>query len=71
MPAGANLTAQERRLVNVFNNISAGNARQMLEGLAVLFRGLDQSGWLVLIDEQEIVPTLLTTRQRNLCNDSN
>ena len=42
----------------------------MIEGLAVLFRGFGQAGWLVLIDEQEIVPTLLTTRQRSLCNQN-
>jgi hypothetical protein len=70
MPAGANLTAQERRLIKVFNNISAGNARQMIEGVAVLLRGLGQAGWVVLIDEQEIVPMLLTPRQRRLCNQN-
>jgi hypothetical protein len=55
---------------DIYNNVTPQNARSVIEGMAVFFRGIGYAGWAVLVDEQEIVPTLMTERQRKLCNEN-
>ncbi len=64
------LSANERNRINVRNNITVRNAREILNSLAIFFREIGYSGWLVLIDEQEIIPTLMSTRKRDLSNEN-
>ncbi len=70
MPGPKGLPSADRNKIDVLNNITPANARQMIEGLAVFFRKLGHAGWVVLIDEQEIVPTLMTPTQRGKCNEN-
>lgn len=64
------LKARQREKIRVNNNITARNAREMLDSLAIFFRQVGYSGWVILIDEQEIIPTLMTTRKRDLSNEN-
>jgi len=70
MPGPTGLPSPERRLIGVMNNINTLNAMQMIEGLALFFRRIGYAGWVVLVDEQEIVPTLMTETQRDRCNEN-
>jgi hypothetical protein len=70
MRGKAGLPARDRHLIGVQNNIDAGNARQFIEGLALFLRKVGHAGWVVLVDEQEIIPTLMTPRQRDKCNEN-
>ena len=70
MPGPTGLLAAERRLIGVLNSINSSNAMQMIEGLALFFRKIGYAGWVVLVDEQEIIPTLMTETQRDRCNEN-
>jgi len=67
-PGPTGLAAGERRRIGARRNLSAENALQTVELLAQFFRGIRHAGWVVLVDEQEIIPTLMTTRNRDLSN---
>jgi len=69
MPGPAGLSKRQRELIHVVNNIGS-NADKFIEGLAIFFRSLGYAGWVVLVDEQEVVPTLMTETQRNRCNEN-
>lgn len=64
------LKAQERRMIKVNNNITARNAREMLDSLAIFFSEIGYPGWVILIDEQEIIPALMATKKRQLSNEN-
>lgn len=64
------LKANERRRINAFNNITVRNARDTLNMLSVFFKSIGYSGWLILIDEQEIIPTLMSKKKRDLSNEN-
>ena len=64
------LKANERRKLNTFNNITVRNARDILNQLSVFFKSIGYSGWVILIDEQEIIPTLMSPQKRNLSNEN-
>lgn len=64
------LTAVQRSKINVNNNITVRNARDTLNSLAVFFHSIGYLGWVVLIDEQEIIPTLMAKRKRDLSNEN-
>lgn len=64
------LRARERQNIRVNNNITARNARDVLNSFAIFLREVGYSGWVILIDEQEIIPTLMTTRKRDLSNEN-
>lgn len=69
-PEPTKMRTADRRMIGVLNNVTPQNAGAVIEGLAVFFRGIGYRGWLVLIDEQEIVPTLMTPLQRKKCNEN-
>ncbi|MBU0568550.1 ATP-binding protein [bacterium] len=64
------LDAAERRLIHVRDNITSRNARTILNQLAVFFHEIGFSGWVILIDEQEIIPTLMSPKKRDSCNQN-
>lgn len=64
------LTARQRREINVNNNITVRHARNIMDSLAIFFREIGYSGWIILIDEQEIIPTLMSKRKRDLSNEN-
>jgi len=64
------LQAKQRQKINVNNNIVPRNAREMLDSLAIFFREIGYSGWVILVDEQEIIPILMATKKRDLSNEN-
>jgi hypothetical protein len=64
------LQAKQRQKLNVNNNIVVRNARDILDSLSIFFREIGYSGWVILIDEQEIIPTLMATKKRDLSNEN-
>lgn len=64
------LKADERRKINTFSNITVRNARDTLNMLSIFFKSIGYSGWLILIDEQEIIPTLMSKKKRDLSNEN-
>ena len=38
--------------------------------LSLFFKSIGYSGWVILIDEQEIIPTLMSRHKRNLSNEN-
>ncbi len=67
---GDSLKAKERDKVNVRNNITVRNARAVLNMLSLFFKSIGYAGWVILIDEQEIIPTLMSRQKRNLSNEN-
>jgi len=68
--AADRLSAHERKALSVRANVDKSNARTVLNGLARLFKGMGYKGWLLVIDEQEAVSTLLAPRQRQYANSN-
>ena len=64
------LKSNQRQKIKVNNNITVRNAREMMDSLAIFFREIGYSGWVILIDEQEIIPTLMATKKRKLSNEN-
>jgi hypothetical protein len=67
---GDSLRAEEKRGLNIINTITARNARDVINMLSLFFRSIGYSGWVILIDEQEIIPTLMSPQRRNLSNEN-
>jgi len=67
---GDALKSKERDKINVRNNITVRNARAVLNMLSLFFKSIGYSGWVILIDEQEIIPTLMSRHKRNLSNEN-
>ncbi len=63
--AAEKLRSDERKLIGVHSNVDKNNARDVLEDLARVFRAMAFKGWLLIVDEQEAVSTLLAPRQRD------
>jgi len=54
----------------IYNHLTARNALPLLTCLAKFFKEAGYSGWIVLIDEQEIISTLLAPRRRELTDEN-
>lgn len=48
----------------IFNHINPRNVFDIMKSLGRLFKKIGYKGWVILIDEQEIISTLLTTKKR-------
>lgn len=64
------LVANQRKKINTNNNINVRNTRETMDSLAIFFREIGYSGWVILIDEQEIIPTLMSKKKRGLSNEN-
>jgi hypothetical protein len=59
-----------RSSLGVYNHLKASNALRVLKFLSQFFELAGYQGWAILIDEQEIVSTLLTPRRRDLTDEN-
>lgn len=59
-----------KKRFGIFNHITARNVFDIIKSLGRLFKKVGYKGWVILIDEQEIVSTLLTTRKRELTDQN-
>ncbi len=59
-----------RKRFGIFNHITARNVFDIVKSLGKFFKKIGYKGWGILIDEQEIVSTLLTTRKRELTDQN-
>lgn len=59
-----------RKRFGIYNHINPRNVFDVLESLARFFKRVGYKGWIILVDEQEIVSTLLTTKKRQLTDQN-
>lgn len=59
-----------KKQYQICNHIKPRNVFDILKSLGKFFKSIGYKGWIILIDEQEIVSTLLTTRRRELTNQN-
>lgn len=59
-----------KKKYNIYNHINPRNVFDILKSLSTFVKKIGYSGLLVLIDEQEIISTLLTTRKRELTDQN-
>jgi hypothetical protein len=59
-----------KKRFGIFNHITARNVFDIIKSLGKFFKRIGYKGWIILVDEQEIVSTLLTTRRRELTDQN-
>ncbi len=59
-----------KRYYNIYNHINPRNVFDIMKSLAKFIKKAGYKGWVILIDEQEIVSTLLTSRRRELTDQN-
>ncbi len=64
-----NITELKKRY-KIYNHINARNVFDILKSFGAFSKKIGYKGWVILIDEQEIVSTLLTTRRRELTDQN-
>ncbi|MBU2555758.1 MAG: ATP-binding protein, partial [Bacteroidetes bacterium] len=61
---GQHLNASEKKILKVRENITKHNARKLISALAKTIIKIGYKGWLLIVDEQEAMSTLLTPYQQ-------
>ena len=61
---------QLKRKYKMYNHINPRNVFDILKSLAIFFKKIGYKGWVILVDEPEIISTLLTTRKRELTDQN-
>lgn len=59
-----------KKKFGIYNHITARNVFDIIKSLGKCFKRLGYKGWIILIDEQEIISTLLTERKRELTDQN-
>lgn len=59
-----------KKRYKIYNHINPRNVFDILKSLSIFFKKIGYKGLVVLIDEQEIISTLLTTRRRELTDQN-
>lgn len=59
-----------KRKFKIFNHINPRNVFDIMKSFAKFFKAVGYNGWIILIDEQEIISTLLSSRRRELTDQN-
>lgn len=59
-----------KKKYGIYNHINPRNVFDILKSLSKFFKKIGYKGWIILIDEQEIISTLLTDRKRELTDQN-